>query len=48
VDLEAGTTVLVRQNGNSFLEEETKVRMRFLPEYVHLFNPEGKALTKNT
>jgi multiple sugar transport system ATP-binding protein len=48
VDLEAGTTILVRQNGNSSLEEETNVRMRFLPEHLHLFNVEGKAVTKNT
>ena len=45
VDLEAGTTVLVRQAGNARLEEETIVRMRFLPEHLHLFNAEGKALT---
>ena len=47
VDLEAGTTVLVRQTGNARLEEETSVRMRFLPEHLHLFNAEGKALTQN-
>ena len=47
VDLEAGTTVLVRQAGNARLEEETSVRMRFLPEHLHLFNAEGKALTQN-
>lgn len=45
VDLEAGTTVLVRQAGNARLEEETSVCMRFLPEHLHLFNAEGKALT---
>mgnify|MGYP003713755805 FL=1 len=45
VDLEAGTTVLVRQTGNARLEEETSVRMRFLHEHLHLFNAEGKALT---
>ena len=48
VDLEAGTTVLVRQAGNSNLEEETNVRMRFLPEHLHIFNAKGKALTLNT
>ena len=47
VDLEAGTTVLVRQAGNARLEEETSVCMRFLPEHLHLFNAEGKALTQN-
>ena len=47
VDLEAGTTVLVRQTGNARLEEETSVCMRFLPEHLHLFNAEGKALTQN-
>ena len=47
VDLEAGITVLVRQAGNARLEEETSVRMRFLPEHLHLFNAEGKALTQN-
>ena len=47
VDLEAGTTVLVRQTGNARLEEETSVRMRFLHEHLHLFNAEGKALTHN-
>ena len=47
VDLEAGTTVLVRQTGNARLEEETSVSMRFLPEHLHLFNAEGKALTQN-
>ena len=47
VDLEAGTTVLVRQTGNARLEEETIVCMRFLPEHLHLFNAEGKALTQN-
>ena len=47
VDLEAGTTVLVRQMGNARLEEETSVCMRFLPEHLHLFNAEGKALTQN-
>ena len=47
VDLEAGTTVLVRQAGNARLEEETSVSMRFLPEHLHLFNAEGKALTQN-
>ena len=47
VDLEAGTTVLVRQAGNARLEEETSVCMRFLSEHLHLFNAEGKALTQN-
>ena len=47
VDLEAGTTVLVRQAGNAPPKEETSVRMRFLPEHLHLFNAEEEALTQN-
>jgi ABC-type sugar transport system ATPase subunit len=47
VDLQAGTTILVRQNGNSPVEEETSVRLRFLPEHLHLFNADRKALTQS-
>ena len=44
VDLEA-ELLSARQTGNARLEEETSVRMRFLPEHLHLSR--RKALTQN-
>ena len=47
VDLETGTTVLVRQAKQRSPRRRNSVRMRFLPEHLHLFNAEGEALTQS-